>query len=90
VVDKIHKASEVWPNITEVQSAIKLSSDVVSKGFFLIKNKGLNGDIQIKGLQDTSDEGLENTYFGFLDTSTQQDTPSWVLRNFLAFLILKL
>ncbi|OXA51314.1 ubiquitin-like modifier-activating enzyme ATG7 [Folsomia candida] len=92
-------ASEAFPNYEQdlakrLQQQQQQESGEGGKGFFLLV-KNSEGSIELKSLEQidqiiTSQTPLSNLWFGFLDTSSIDDTPSWVLRNYLAFIKLKL
>ena len=73
------------------QDIVKRLREVGEKGFFLLEKKGAS--VEVKSLEEINQyicPVLENIWFRFLDTSSIDNTPSWVLRNYLAFIKLKL
>jgi hypothetical protein len=78
---------------------LRNSNEIVSQGFFVLEDgKGMgnsSGVVEAKSLLEfgtvlPKGDDLKKIWFGFLDTSTIDSTPSWVLRNYLAFLMLNL
>jgi hypothetical protein len=101
LVGPSRKASEsCWgqANFDEIQKTLRNSNEIVSQGFFVLedgKGMGNSSGVEVKSLLEfgtvlPKGDDLKKIWFGFLDTSTIDGTPSWVLRNYLAFLMLNL
>ena len=63
-------------------AAIKQNEEVVTSGFFLLNHT--EADVEVRPL--TSEKRRDDIY-GFLDTSSVETYPSWVIRNYIAYII---
>ena len=92
-VGSVKLASDAFSSYEAIQNSMNESSEIINKGFFVIEKNSVDEIIKIKSLDQITQkdlDSLENFWFAFLDTSSVSETPSWVLRNYLVFLQLKL